>query len=160
MVEKLISNSTSSPKDTKKMTGSGIYYRQNEPFKITAKGKFNKAGIEFSPAKSPVRFLPIAKSLFSDTKTDFGFEDGVPTKYEQETEGEFIALLTVPAQILNAYALSAGSVFSNFSKIDKDKVNRDTSSLQLEILKAKQSACKSAVESDNKELITTLCIFP
>lgn len=94
---------------------SGIFYRQNQPYLMTAVGKgIRSANIVLSPSESKVRFLPIAKTFFADNKTDFRFRDGVPSKYQQGTDGEIVALFKLPADILAAYTSAAGEVFNSF----------------------------------------------
>lgn len=96
---------------------SGIFYRQNQPYLMTAVGKgIESANIVLSPSESKVRFLPIARTFFADNKTDFRFRDGVPSKYQQGTDGEIVALFKLPADIIAAYARAAGKVFDSFGK--------------------------------------------
>ncbi len=94
---------------------SGIFYRQNLPYLMTAKGQGIKAAtIVFSPSEAKTQFIPASKTFFADNDASFGFTDGVLTQYRQDTNGEFTALFTLPAEILSAYFGAAGKIFPSF----------------------------------------------
>src|SRR5439155_15354195 len=98
---------------------AGVFYRQEEAFKVTAEGAGLKVTtIVLSPSLAPTRFLPIFGSLFASAEADFGFVDGMPTKYDQNADGESIALLKLPADVIAAYFGAVGKMFDNFKARD------------------------------------------
>jgi hypothetical protein len=136
---------------------SGIFYRQNQPFTISAVGQgLNVSSIVFSPSHSKTLFLPVSKTFFANNSADFGFVDGVPTKYVQDTDGEAIALLKLPADILGAYFGAVGSVFDSFKANDTKESAALSSSLSLELAKKKYAACLDAIEAEDDDLIKEL----
>lgn len=136
---------------------SGIFYRQNIPYLVTATGGgLNVAAIVFSPSESRTHFLPVSRTFFSNNQADFGFVDGVPTKYKQETEGEAVALLKLPADILSAYFGAIGSMFESFKSSDTKEAAALTESLKLEIAKKKYDACIAAIKANDDPKIKEL----
>ena len=139
---------------------SGIFYRQNEPYKVSASGKvingFNVQKIIFSPSNSKTSLLPVKKTLFSDNVADFGLEDGVPTKYNQDVDAELVALLKLPADIFTSYFAAIGTTFEAFKKQETDEAALLNASLALELVKYKHAACIEAIKSKNDELINSL----
>ncbi|HBN6206099.1 TPA: hypothetical protein L3M66_004780 [Vibrio parahaemolyticus] len=136
---------------------SGIFYRQNEPYIVSAMGQgLNASSIVFSPSDSKTLFLPVSKTFFANNEADFAFVDGVPTKYKQDTDGEAIALLKLPADILGAYFGAVGSVFDSFKSNDGKEAEALNSSLSLELAKKKYAACIEAIEAKDDDLIEEL----
>lgn len=136
---------------------SGIFYRQNIPYLVTASGSgLNVASIVFSPSGSKTHFLPVSRTFFSNNQADFSFVDGVPTKYKQETEGEAVALLKLPADILGAYFSSIGSVFESFKSNDTREAAAFTEALKLELAKKKYDACIAAIKANDDAKIKEL----
>jgi hypothetical protein len=136
---------------------SGVFYRQHIPYRITADGNGLKvASIVFSPSESPIHFLPISKTFASDNKADFVFSEGIPTKYLQDTDGELVALLKLPADIIGAYFGAIGMVFESFKTTDKKEAEALAESLKLELAKKKYDACISAINAKDEDLITAL----
>lgn len=138
---------------------SGIFYRQNVPYLVTASsGGLNVASIVFSPSESKTHFLPVSRTFFSNNQADFGFVDGVPTKYKQETEGEAVALLKIPADIIGAYFSAIGSVFDAFKTNDTKEAAALAESLKLELTKKKYEACIAAIkENDDSKIKELAC---
>lgn len=136
---------------------SGIFYRQNEPYLITAKGSgLNISSIVFSPSESKTHFLSISKTFFSDNDADFAFDEGVPTKYTQKTEAELIALLKLPAEVLSSYFGAIGTMFDSLKSNESKETDALNQSLKLELAKKKYEACISAIKSGDDELIEKL----
>lgn len=136
---------------------SGIFYRQSMPYLVSASGGgLNVASIVFSPSESKTHFLPVSRTFFSNNDADFGFVDGVPTKYKQETEGEAVALLKLPADILGAYFAAIGSVFDSFKSNDTKEAEALTESLKLELAKRKYDACITAIKANDDAKIKEL----
>lgn len=142
---------------TAKEEHSGIFYRQNIPYLITAVGNgLNVTSIVFSPSESETHFLPVSRTFFSNNEADFAFIEGIPTKYKQETEGEAVALFKLPADILSAYFAGIGSVFDNFKTNDQKEGAALAESLKVELAKKKYDACISAIKAGDDALIKAL----
>jgi hypothetical protein len=136
---------------------SGIFYRQNIPYLVTASGGgLNAASIVFSPSESKTHFLPVSRTFFSNNQADFSFENGVPTKYKQETDGEAAALLKLPADILSAYFTAIGSTFDSFKTNDSKEAAALVESLKLELAKRKYDACIAAIKANDDAKIKEL----
>jgi len=136
---------------------SGVFYRQTLPYLVRASGdSLNVESIIFSPSGSPIHFLPISKTFASNNEADFVFVAGVPTKYKQDTDGELVALLKLPAGILGAYFGAIGMVFDSFKTTDKKEADALAESLKLELAKKKYDACISAINAGDTELIKAL----
>lgn len=136
---------------------SGVFYRQEEAFKVTARGpNVNASTIVLSPSLAPTRFLPVSGSLFSSNEADFGFIDGMPTKYDQEADGELIALFKLPADVIGAYFGAVGRLFDNFKARDTKVAEVLTAETKAELAKKKYDACLDAIKSKNDALILQL----
>ena len=142
---------------TAKKEYSGIFYRQTIAYLITAVGNgLNVASVVFSPSESETHFLPVSRTFFSNNEADFVFVEGIPTKYKQETEGEIVALLKLPADIIGAYFTAIGNVFDSFKSKDTKQADTLAESLKLEPMKKKYDACISAIKAGDDELIKNL----
>jgi len=140
---------------------SGIFYRQNIPYLVTANGGgVNAASILFSPSESHTYFLPISRTFFSNNLAEFDFIDGTPTKYKQETEGEAVALLKLPADVISAYFTSVGTVFDSFKTRDSKEAAALAESLKLALSKKQYEACIAAIESNDEAKIKELLCQP
>jgi hypothetical protein len=154
--------STKSEYASRNGTKAGIYYRQNIPFLISAESpqgndQVSKTNaIVFSPSGSDTYFLPISKTFFANNAADFSFEDGVPTSYKQDTDGEAIALLKLPADIFGAYFEAIGKVFDAFQSKDTKSESAMQSNLALEIMKQKYNNCMEAVQAGDQEKLVSL----
>lgn len=160
---------------------SGVFYRQEEAYKIkaiTANGNINKETILYSPSGSETLFLPISKSLFADSEATLTFTDGMPTGYTQDDKSEIVGALAIPAKVIGAYFKAAGELFSAFStkntnesaliksesalEIEKHNSQRDLELSKVEadykfkLAELKVQACKSAVADNNQNLIDSL----
>ncbi|WFS20183.1 hypothetical protein P9K38_07560 [Pseudomonas sp. 905_Psudmo1] len=136
---------------------SGVFYRQNEPYKISVTGNgLNFSSIVFSPSRSSTFFLPVSKTLFANNEAEFQFNDGVPEKYKQDVDGEAVALLKLPADVIGAYFGAVGSVFDSFKSNDQKESEAINASLSLEIAKKKYAACLEALNAGDKALVESL----
>ncbi|MBL0141684.1 MAG: hypothetical protein IPP91_06350 [Betaproteobacteria bacterium] len=135
---------------------SGIFYRQAEPYLVQAAGPINTSAIVFSPNNSPTYFLPVSRTFFSNNEADFGFTDGMPTKYNQDTEGELIALLKLPATVLTAYFAAMGATFDSFKTRDAKEADALAASIKLEMAKKKYEACLAAILAKDDTAIAKL----
>lgn len=138
-------------------SGSGVYYRQNIPYKIVVQGgAINSAAIVLSPSNSPDYFLPVSKTFFANNDSELGFADGVPTGYKQDTDGEVVALLKMPAEVISAYFTAVGQIFTNFKNTDSGEGAALEQEVKLELQKRKYEACKIAIKNDDKVTISSL----
>lgn len=136
---------------------AGVFYRQEQAFKVTAEGAGIKVTtVVLSPSLSPTRFLPIAGSLFASAEADFGFVDGMPTKYDQNADGELIALLKLPADVIGAYFGAVGRLFDAFKARDGKEIEMLAASTKAELARKKFDACLEAIKSKNDALVTQL----
>lgn len=130
---------------------SGIYYRENLPYTVTVTGGTNgvsKAAIVFSPNQSATHFLPISRTVFSDNNATLAFNNGVPVNYKEEVDGEAVALIKLPANIIGAYFGAMGRVFDAFKGRDEKEATALAQSLKLELAKQKFDACMAALRAD------------
>jgi hypothetical protein len=138
---------------------SGVYYRLNQPYLVSAsigsKG-VDKSALFVSPSESPTFFLPASRTFFSDNSAEFGFEKGIPTKFKQETEGEVVALLKLPADIISAYFSAIGSIFDAFKGKDTKEIAALNESLKLDLARMKREACVKAIADKDQDSITKL----
>lgn len=136
---------------TERRSGTGVYYRVNEPYIIraVAPNGLKTESIVFSPIDSDTFFLPVTKTFFASNKAELSFKDGVPNKYVQETDGELVALFKLPADIISAYFAAAGSVFDSFKSSDSKEAAALAESLKLEIAKDKYIACLEALNNED-----------
>jgi hypothetical protein len=135
---------------------SGIFYKQAEPYRVNITGTYNTSTILFSPSESSVNFLPISGTFFSNNEADFGFTDGMPTKYNQSTDGEAIGLLKLPADVLAAYFGAVGKIFDSFKTKDDKESEALLASTKLDLAKLKYQACIDAVQSKDNTTIEQL----
>ena len=135
---------------------AGIFYRSNEPYLMTATGKLSRATIVFSPSHSETHFLPMSRALFAKSNAEFGLVDGVATSYKQDTEGEVVALLKLPADVLGAYFAAVGSLFDAFKGAKTSEASAMSEELKLKLEKAKVDACTDAIKKNDTDRISTL----
>ncbi|MCM0084528.1 hypothetical protein L4X63_23420 [Geomonas sp. Red32] len=138
-------------------TYSGVFYRQSLPYMMTATGPGIKtSALVFSPSQSPTQFLPASKTFFSGNKSEFEFNDGVPSKYMQQTEGELLSIAKLPSDILNAYFTAIGTVFDSFKTKDSKQADALTESLKLQLQKKKYDACVEAIRTKDESKLKDL----
>jgi hypothetical protein len=155
-VTKLATTQSAPLSQTAGVSYSGVFYRQAEPYRMVATGSLNTSAIVFSPSSAPVHFLPVSKTLFSNNEADFDFTDGMPTKYNQDTDGELVALSKLPATILSAYFSAIGTVFDSFKERDTKQADALNAQLKLELAKKKYDACVVAIQAKDNTAIQQL----
>lgn len=157
-IKKQENTTTIKPHSKEKMVEhSGVFYRQDIPYLITAKAPGGTAAeIIFSPSESEIHFLPISKTFFSNNEASFSFKDGIPNNYTQDTDGELAALFKLPADIVGAYFSAIGSLFNSFKTTDQKESEALTESLNLELAKKKYDSCISAIQRKDDDLINKL----
>ncbi len=158
-VKKHFSQTTSMTIPKPDESTSGVFYRQNLPYDVDVTASSNlvvASALVFSPSESPTYFLPIAKTLFANNNAEFTFNDGVVTKYKQDTDGELIGLLKLPADVIGAYFSAAGGVFDAFKTRNTSEAGSLDESLKLELAKKKYDACLAAIKANDQTQITAL----
>jgi hypothetical protein len=135
---------------------AGIYYRQLEALLVVAKGHgIDAASILYVPA-APSYFLPTGSSFFANNAVEITLEDGVPTKFKRDADGELVALLKLPADVIGAYFTAIGGVFDAFKNRDAKEVAALQESLRLESAKQKYAVCVAAVKAADNDLVAKL----
>lgn len=156
-VEKLGGKRTSGHGITSETQNAGIFYRQSEPYLVTATGGGQAtSAIVFSPSLAPAQFLPITRSFFTGSDATLTFEDGMPKGYKQESDGELVALLKLPADVLSAYFSALGSTFENFKSTDEKQAAALSADVKLELAKRKYDACIKAIQANDSSLVKQL----
>jgi hypothetical protein len=126
----------------------GLFYRLNRPYVATAAASASgqyQTKLLFVPNESPNFFLPFGRTLFAANDGKVELTDGVLKKYEQENDGEFVALLKFPASVLSAYFTAVGNVFSAFALNDKNEAARRVNDLKVDLLRLKIEKCREAL---------------
>lgn len=143
-------------KNTK--TTSGVYYRQQLPYAVSISyGAANDLKkIVYSPTGSQTHLLPIKHSLFADSDAKFTLVDGIPTQYKQESGGEVVSLLKIPADLISAYFGAVGEIFDKVSGSDTSEVKAINAEIQLLLAQQKITACRDAIEAKDAEAIESL----
>lgn len=145
-----------------KVERSGVYYRLNLPYKVIAtfvdsnNTNYNMETIILSPNESATFFLPASSTFFSNSSAEFGFVDGVPTKFGLDTDGEIVALLKLPADVISAYFAAVGSLFESFSKKYKYEAEAQAGKLSVELAKKKYEMCTAAILKGEMDLVKSL----
>lgn len=143
-------------KDAPSESRPGIYYRQMEGLLVEASSPdLHVASIVYVPATTRY-FMPTGYSFFASNDTEIALEDGVPTKFKRDTDGEVIALLKLPADIISAYFSAVGSIFDAFKSRDDKEASALQESLKLEAMRQKYAVCLSAVKASDDDLISKL----
>lgn len=155
-IKKLIETRTSQHNKVANKSYSGIFYRQAEPYLVTVTGEINTAAIVLSPNESPAHFLPVSRTLFSKNEADFTFTNGMPTQYNQTTEGEIVALFKIPASVVAAYFSAIGTIFDSFKSRDAKEAETLTASIKLELAKKKYEACLTAIVAKDDAALAKL----
>nr|WP_181718270.1 hypothetical protein [Psychrobacter sp.]QJS05078.1 hypothetical protein [Psychrobacter sp.] len=140
---------------------SGIFYRQEEPYRVTIKEGSTRAAINFSsivssPSESQTLFLPISKSFFANNDADFIFTNGVPTQYKQDVDGEALAITNIPFEIITSAFTAIGSISDRSSTNYTKEATSLENAIKLEIVKQKYGACLEAIKTKNRELVREL----
>lgn len=150
-------------------SAAGIFYRQQRPYivhvRVIAKGadpnkeptiKVDQSKILLAPNDSPTMLLPYARTLFAENDGQITLKDGMPQKYKQSTNGEFVALLQVPAAVLSAYFTAVGNVFSAFSSKETKEQELAVREYKLALLAYKLDLCKEALKKKDSAAMDSL----
>ena len=113
--------------------------------------------LSFEPRTKPLRaFWLVNDSSASSNEADFGFVDGMPTKYDQEVDGELVALFKLPAEVIGAYFGAVGKLFDNFKARDTKEAEVLAAATKADLAKKKYDACLDAIKNKNDTLIAQL----
>jgi hypothetical protein len=137
---------------------AGVFYRQELPYLVTVSSGagHHQAAVVMSPSRSPTNFLPAKRTFFANNKAEFGFTDGVPKSYLQQTEGEGTAIFQVPAVVVGAYFEAAGKMFDNFKSTNAKEIDMLNQELKLELARRKVQACLAAIAANDPAKIAEL----
>ena len=137
----------------------GLFYRVPVAYEVkVTKDAVSRKYTVYSPTGSPTYFLPLARSTFATNTATLGFKDGVPTKYKQAIGNEAVALLSVPATVLENYFTAIGSVLTSKKGISEKEVAYLNQLNTLAVSEARRAACaKVAAESNDVEEIKKAC---
>lgn len=148
----------------------GVFYRQDEPYVVTAKGQNgeNYSTVLFAPNRSPVQFLPLPRSFFADSDATLKFSGGMPTQYKRQAGSEFLGLVSIPADIIGAYLDAVGTVFSKIGTANSAEAKADALIHQQATALADQERkriaaeeklrrCQDAISSDDDAKIASAC---
>lgn len=155
-------------------TYSGIFYRQDMPYTVsvvsTASGspiiRFSKT--LFAPNSSPIRYLPFDWNFFADSSATLRFTGGVPTQYKEKIGSEAVGLLSLPADVLDAYFTALGGMFTKIATAATNKTTADTTgaahaaamvNAEMKRISAEQKllACQQAIASKDPAKISAAC---
>lgn len=128
---------------------NGLFYRQAEPYSVEVRGggRVHAAGIVLSPSNAPVRYLPVRRSFAAGNKTNVAFLDGMPTSVTQEIDGEFVAIVKLPAVVATSYFKAIGSLFDSFKTRDTNEAAMLAGEIKLDLARRKYEACLAAIRS-------------
>ena len=143
------------PPRSLEQASAGVFYRQLEPYAVSIAGDANRI-LVFSPSQSPVRFLPIGRSAFASSTASFTLVDGIPKQYDQDADGELVALLKLPADVISAYFGAIGAMFGYRKDAAEKEAGLLSARVQLELSKQKYEACIDALRSKDDALVTQL----
>jgi hypothetical protein len=137
---------------------AGVFYRQELPYLVTVSSGagVHQAAVVMSPSRSPTNFLPAKRTFFANNKAEFGFTDGVPKSYLQQTEGEGTAIFQVPAIVVGAYFEAAGKMFDNVKNTNAKEIEMLNQELKLELARRKVQACLAAIAVNDTAKIAEL----
>ena len=138
----------------------GFFYRQLIPYKVIASrvGDANpREFIVLSPTGSKTHFLPLSIAGFGNNTGGFSFDSGVPTKYSQKVESEFVGLVALPATLITAYFKAIGNAFN----VRKESLTAESQYLAsqnaLELARQRRDACIAALATDDLATIKVAC---
>ena len=128
---------------------NGLFYRQAEPYSVEVRGggRVHAAGIVLSPSNAPVRYLPVRRSFAAGNETKVAFTDGMPTSVKQDIDGEFVAIVKLPAVVASSYFKAIGSLFDSFKTRDTNEAEVLAGEIKLDLAKRKYEACLAAIRS-------------
>jgi hypothetical protein len=138
---------------------AGVFYRTNLPYKvIISTTGIRSETVVHSPSESKDHFLPLARTVFANNDATVTLNNGagVPSKYQQNTDGEGAALLKLPAAIAAPYFAAIGQVFTWRSGQRTGQANDLNSTVALELAKMKFERCLNAIEAKDADLIASL----
>lgn len=139
----------------------GIFYRQLMPYKIIIKDQYSAKthheNIVHIPSYSKTHFLPISKTFFSDNEIEFGFTDGMPTKYVQKTNSELVGLFKLPGSLIGGFFDGVTSGLEKLVGVKAKETDLAGKSSLLELARFKHEKCIAALDAQNEDLINQYC---
>lgn len=134
---------------------AGIFYKADLPYLVQVKDANNQivtSAIAFSPDLSPIAFVPVTRTLFSDNHTNITLSRGTVTSVDEQSDGELIALTELPADFISAYAGALGQLFSAFGTDNQSKATLLADKNALAVASMKHQACSLALKASSATL--------
>ncbi|MFY2763491.1 hypothetical protein [Arenimonas sp. MALMAid1274] len=138
----------------------GLYYRQRMPMEVavTSAGQTRYFFPSVASEASPISFLPIPRSFFSEVDWGITFDKGSPTLYKVEASGEIQGLLTLPTEVIAAYSTALTAGLNRRKGEDDARLQYLNKVQELAIAQARAARCEAAVAtSDDVTVIRTAC---
>lgn len=148
----------------------GLFYRQDEPYILTTseESPFHFSSALLAPNRSPIRYLPLEWNFFADSSSTIRFTGGMPTQYKEKMGSEALGLVSLPADVLDAYFSAIGSMFEKIGLASSAKSKTETAVASQETAFAEQErrrllaeerlqACQQALASGDPTRVTAAC---
>lgn len=147
---------------------NGIYYRQDQPFNVSVllcddacsqarPGSVLHTAVVGIPNLSPTYFLPINKTLFGKNTATITLADGVVTGYQQNFDGEALAVAKIPFEIVSAFFSGVGDIFDKRKTASANELAYRAEVAKLAARQLKTELCLSAVRANDDKLIVEYC---
>jgi hypothetical protein len=133
-------------------TNTGVFYRQQIPYRVTVQGPAAADPptefLAFSPDESPILYYPVSKGFFGNTETNLTLTDGVLTQIDQKTDSELVGFTAVPADIVTSYFAAIGNIFGSRKTAIEDQTTLLGDRASREAAEAKLKFCQQTVASN------------
>jgi hypothetical protein len=129
---------------------AGLFYRRDLPYKVSLNdGTGPRQFVAYSPNESPTFFFPITRSFFADSNATLTFSSpGVLTGVDQSADGEIVAAVKLPADVISEYFKAIGAIFTQFSDNSDKQAKAVTNTQALALAQAKQQFCVSTIAAN------------
>lgn len=130
---------------------SGVFYRTDVAYRVTLTDLNLQTHdfLAYSPDESPIFFVPVTKTLFSNNKTNITITDGTLKSIDQSSDGELVALSQLPSDAISAYLTAVGSVFSSLGSNVADQKTLISNQESLSVAQIKKQACLSSIAAND-----------
>lgn len=144
----------------------GYYYRQNVPYFVSVdQAGSNSANSQHSkvlllPSTDSITgFVPIHRTLFAKNTTSITFLNGAPTLLDVDQQSEWLALASLPANVIDTYVKAVTEGFRDRAGALEQQSTYLTAIRKLRAQETKTAACLAELAKDppDSSLISTLC---
>lgn len=148
----------------------GVFYRQDEPYivRVDQGSTAQFSAILLAPKASPTRYLPLDWNLFAGSTATLRFTGGMSTQYKEKIGSEALGLLSLPADVIDAYFSAVGSIVEKIGAAASGRAKADTTVAQQETALAEQEKkrllaeeklrlCQEAIRSHDNAKISMTC---